>query len=413
MKHVLIIRTNYKDDDKFYSRLSIMKNTCIESINNQTNKNFEIGLLCSDNHFQILKKLFLHNKVHKIKLPFLEFCQTNDFQIQTRLDNDDILDSDYIDKVQKIIRTSKLPVLIQTQPYKLHLKTNKLYKMALRYNKNRTSMFLTLAQDQILYTVQEKKHGDMWQIVPNVIDTEEGITKLVIHEENTLSKLHQNDQLIMGDITIVFLNWKRREYLESIIQKTKKQFYLPEIIVVDNSSSDSKNKINVTSDITYIGLDNSLKCWARWKQIENVNSKYFCVMDDDLIFENNDVLEKCKIYMDNNPKVDAVGYAGVINDSDNYWTCTHLNEPLEIDRKVDVIKGRFMFIRTNTLKNLNMTPDLTCDDIKVSSHLKNKVVLSKLKGKFTNLKEGDESLHSQIDQRQKRVDAMEKYFGKC
>jgi hypothetical protein len=71
-----------------------------------------------------------------------------------------------------------------------------------------------------------------------------------------------------------------------------------------------------------------------------------------------------------------------------------------------------MFIRTNKLENLDMTPDFTCDDIKVSSHLKNKVILTKLKGKFTNLKEGDESLHSQAEQRQKRVDAMENYFGK-
>jgi hypothetical protein len=135
-------------------------------------------------------------------------------------------------------------------------------------------------------------------------------------------------------------------------------------------------------------------------------------MDDDVIFETNDVLQICKTYMDENPNVDAVGYAGVINDSDNYWTCTHLNEPLDIDRRVDVIKGRFMFIRTNKLENLDMTPDFTCDDIKVSSHLKNKVILSKLKEKFTNLKEGDESLHSQAEQRQKRIEAMENYFGK-
>jgi len=412
MKHVIIIRTNYNDTEKFYSRLSIMKNTCVKSINNQTNKNFEIGLLCTDNHFDILEPLFPHNKVHKIKLPLLEFCQNNNFQIQTRLDNDDILDSDYIEKVQKIIRTSKLPVLIQTQPYKLNLKTNQLYKMASRYNKNRTSMFLTLAQNEILFTVKDKKHGDMWQIVSNVIDTEEGITKLVIHDENTLSKLHQNDQLIMDDVTIVFLNWRRRDYLKSIIQKTKKQIQLPKMILVDNSSNDLSNKAHNTSGIIYVGSDNTLKCWARWKQIHNVSSKYFCVMDDDLIFETNDVLQICKTYMDENPNVDAVGYAGVINDSDNYWTCTHLNEPLDIDRRVDVIKGRFMFIRTNKLENLDMTPDFTCDDIKVSSHLKNKVILSKLKEKFTNLKEGDESLHSQADQRQKRVDAMENYFGK-
>jgi hypothetical protein len=218
----------------------------------------------------------------------------------------------------------------------------------------------------------------------------------------------------MSDITIVFLNWKRKKHLQTILDSTKNQTYKPNIYLVDNSSSNKDHKITVGDDINYISSDNSIKCWARWDLLKEINTKYYCVMDDDLNFTQNDVLEICRNYMEENPDVDGVGYTGVINDAQSqYWLCTHVQDPWDgIDTKVDVIKGRFMFLRRSKLEDLDMTPDHTCDDIKVSSHLKNKIVLSSLRNRFINLQEGDEALHVQVDQRLKREEAMIKYFKK-
>lgn len=217
----------------------------------------------------------------------------------------------------------------------------------------------------------------------------------------------------MSSISMIFLNWKRRDNLSIILDKVKKQTELPSIYVIDNSFTDPNNKITTDETINYIPSDNSLQCWSRWNLSKDISSKYICVMDDDLIFTDDNVLEICKNYLDLNVYVDAVGYAGVLDDgNNNYWRSTHLHIPTDVDTNVKVIKGRFMFIRKESLITLDMTPDFTCDDIKVSSHLRNKVLLSDLRGKFTNMSEGEEAVHRQPQQHQRRLDAMHKYFKK-
>jgi hypothetical protein len=215
----------------------------------------------------------------------------------------------------------------------------------------------------------------------------------------------------MSKISIVFLNWRRRDNLYSILNQTFHQTVKPYMYLVDNASYDKKYKILVEDPINYIPSDNSLQCWARWELIKDIHTDYFCVIDDDIIFTNHSVLEVCENFMNKNPKVDAVGYSGVINDQQSqYWDCTHIMNPEDRNISVDVIKGRFMFIRRSSLEGLDMIPDFTCDDVKISSHLKTKIILSDLLNKFSNMKEGNESLYLQVSQREKREIAMRKYF---
>lgn len=218
-------------------------------------------------------------------------------------------------------------------------------------------------------------------------------------------------KMVRSRISIVFLNWRRRDNLLSILSQTFSQTIKTDMYLVDNASKDRRHKISVEEPIHYIPSDNSLQCWARWELVNDIHSDYFCVIDDDIIFTDHRVLEICKTFMDKNPNVDAVGYAGVINDQKSqYWYCTHIQDPQNRNISVDIIKGRFMFIRRSSLEGLDMTPDFTCDDIKISSHLKKKIVLSELSNKFSNMKEGEEALHVKFTQREKREIAMQKYF---
>jgi GT2 family glycosyltransferase len=216
------------------------------------------------------------------------------------------------------------------------------------------------------------------------------------------------------EIIIVFTNYKRKDNLVQIINETKKQTLLPKIVLIDNSSNDNYNKFQYDNinNIDVIKSDNSLKCWKRWEISFDYECEYLCIMDDDLIFTKNDILEKCYNYMKSYNHLDGIGAFGVkINKKESYFNCIHLSPSMTSDIKVDIIKGRFMFIRKKSLNEiLNRKPDLTCDDIKISSFLKIKYIPSFLHESFNDLKWGNESLSLKSYQRIKREYSFKKYF---
>jgi hypothetical protein len=56
MKHVLITRCKFDDDELFQKYFSVMKKTYIPSINSQTDKNFSIALIVNPKHFELIRK---------------------------------------------------------------------------------------------------------------------------------------------------------------------------------------------------------------------------------------------------------------------------------------------------------------------------------------------------------------------
>lgn len=213
-------------------------------------------------------------------------------------------------------------------------------------------------------------------------------------------------------ITIILTNWKRKNNLEKIIKETKKQSLLPKIVLVDNSSKDNENKfIYEGNDIEIIKRNNELVCWERWLASFNFESDYKCIMDDDLIFTRNQVLEDCFHFMEANKNVDCIGLEGVkLMKGKSYFECEHQHAKINHTIPVSIIKGRFMFIRSKSLIGLDMEPDLTCDDIKVSSHLKLKYLPSILWESFSDLPQGAESLSGKKFQSIQRDYATKRYF---
>ena len=214
------------------------------------------------------------------------------------------------------------------------------------------------------------------------------------------------------DVTLLYLNWKRKDLLLRILEDAKQQSGEFEIVVVDNSGYDQENAIN-PSGVKVVKADNSNKCWERWVYAKEVGTKYVCVMDDDMTFVKRNIIESCYNYMESHPEVDCVGAFGVQYDPEKgYWGSLHVKN-LEEDMEVSIAKGRFMFIRTESLQGLDMEPDLTCDDIKASSHLSKKVLLKDVAGGFFDLIETDTvGVSSQIEHNSKRENAVKKYFDK-
>ncbi len=214
----------------------------------------------------------------------------------------------------------------------------------------------------------------------------------------------------MEKLTIIYTNWRRRDNLNEIVTNCLKQTLLPKIVVIDNAFSDNDNKFIIDNPLVEIlKKDNSLKCWERWLVSLDYDSKYICIMDDDLSFSRDNILEDCYNYMENNLTVDCIGYQGVkLNYDKEYFKSEHHQAILK-DVPVTIIKGRFMFIRKTSL-NFDLKPDFTCDDIKISSTLKTKILSYVLCDGFYELFQGDESLSLKHYQHIQREYATKKYF---
>ena len=142
-----------------------------------------------------------------------------------------------------------------------------------------------------------------------------------------------------------------------------------------------------------------------------VDTRYVCIMDDDLTFTRPTVIEECEAYMDEHEGVQCIGAFGVLlAKGRRYWESRHAKAKHETTIAVQVVKGRFMFIRRDALDGLGMEPDLTCDDIKVSAHLWDKRLPGFLHRAFKDLVEGQEALHADPVQRMRRNEAAAKYF---
>lgn len=214
------------------------------------------------------------------------------------------------------------------------------------------------------------------------------------------------------NLTVILTNWKRKNNLIQIVNKFKQQTINFDLIIIDNSSLDSENKfIYEDNDIKIINEDNSKMCWARWEEAIKLKSKYVCIMDDDLIFSRDNVLEDCFNYMESNTEIDCIGLEGVkLIKFKSYFNSNHQFAKSNHTTDVSIIKGRFMFVKVSSLQGLDMTPDLTCDDIKVCSHLNKKILPSILWNSFYDLPQGTESLSGKQFQKIKREYATKKYF---
>lgn len=120
IKHIITTRLCRSDflkdgrvfEEKYvYDSIGIMQNNFIRTLENQTNKNFEILVLCNPKNDD---KKFLYEKLEtKLDIKFMSagtfeyvnsFFDEYDFIINTTLDTDDFLHKDCVEMIQKCVR---------------------------------------------------------------------------------------------------------------------------------------------------------------------------------------------------------------------------------------------------------------------------------------------------------------------
>ena len=213
MKHIIITRCKFDDDSVFQKYFTIMQKTYIPSINAQTDKNFMIGLVVNEQHYDSIRKeiepsikivpFYNEKMVSFYMLPtrgggYKNYVISNNINIQTRHDCDDIMEKDYIKYIHQLYKENKNKYddfILTFFPTKLDIVTSKEYE----YTDKNCTMFSTLIQKKVRHSIMDVKHAWLPQITPNVIYIKERYVKLVVHENNSYSKIYPNDVLIATD----------------------------------------------------------------------------------------------------------------------------------------------------------------------------------------------------------------------
>jgi hypothetical protein len=202
MSHIIITRCKFGDDQKFLNYFEMMKKYYIPSINNQTNKNFKIALIANERHYELIRKE-IDNKIEILRFEdqkedYKDYVTKIPFTIQTRHDCDDYMSNTYVNKIQKLYESNKdkyETFILNFQPTKFIDSTQKEYTHSRDYSKA-CSMFSTLIQKNTKYGIFDVMHDQLSRISKNIIYIKDPYVKLIIHGNNALSKLNENDRPI-------------------------------------------------------------------------------------------------------------------------------------------------------------------------------------------------------------------------
>lgn len=212
----------------------------------------------------------------------------------------------------------------------------------------------------------------------------------------------------MKKATALLLNWKRPQNQKMILESIRNQSIPIDIFLWNNNSED---KYDYDADLK-INSSKNLICWPRWLIACFAETEYIFTLDDDIMFSQEDVIEKCIYFFEKNRfSIDTIiGKFGVIlNSEKNYFGSNHIQAANE-QKYVDVVKGRFMFMRTEFIKNIYLNLSVREDDIYISSFSKNKIIPDFLKTGFKKLEQGEVSLWKQKEHKISRQKAVDEYL---
>jgi hypothetical protein len=203
MKHLIVTRCNFKDDESFKKYFSAMEKYYIPSINSQIDKNFKIALIVNPLHYQKIRDSIDSNieilKFNDVKKDYREYVISNNITIQTRHDCDDYMSPNYIKKIHELYENNKSKYdtfILNFHPYKHDSITDKDYYHSRDYSKV-CSMFSTLIQKNSSVGVFDQMHDQLSRLTRNIIYIPaNGDVKLIIHNNNALSKIMPGEKLV-------------------------------------------------------------------------------------------------------------------------------------------------------------------------------------------------------------------------
>jgi hypothetical protein len=221
----------------------------------------------------------------------------------------------------------------------------------------------------------------------------------------------------MNCVTVCLLNWKRPDSLRRTIISIENQSIRSTLFLWNNGSPFVEPNID-----WYLQSSSNKRCWPRWLMATCAKTEFVCTLDDDLRFADENVLADALDRFPGSEEACIIGADGVnLLPGMAYKHCEHLrlsDPPGPEDVRADLIKGKFMLMRTSALRERMIygTPNTLCeDDIIISASLsrrqrKQHLVLATIRDRFVHAIEPYALCESEghYDRRQ---EACEKYFG--
>lgn len=170
MRHALIIRFHYeKDDPRFIWRLNYFKMACLPRILAQTSQDFDICVRCYPWQEEQIKALSPRIKTFQVKnegarykqsgkykyfhdfVPWADVIGLKKYEIQSGLDSDDLIEPDYIKKIEDAVakHKAKYPgksLHLSFQPKLYSMKSQKVTPMRKYREKTPGSAFFAIYQ---------------------------------------------------------------------------------------------------------------------------------------------------------------------------------------------------------------------------------------------------------------------------
>lgn len=232
---------------------------------------------------------------------------------------------------------------------------------------------------------------------------------------NVLRPSREPDPKALSLVTVVLTNWKRPGNLHTIIDQLQTQTAKPVLFLWNNGAPFQHPGIHWQVDSS----ENKM-CWPRWFMASMARTEFVAVMDDDLLFTDAEALGDAMSFLQALPHRTVVGVNGMrLDPSKQYENGTHICCHEHMDQCVDIVKGRFMLLRTADLAHVHLYPSpsretLMGDDIYVSGILaegKNEqhIIPKLLSGRWKNLDE-PHALWKMTDHFYYREKARQAYF---
>ena len=208
-------------------------------------------------------------------------------------------------------------------------------------------------------------------------------------------------------VTAVLLNWKRPDNLPLVVDSIRRQTVPISIWLWDNSGGNDDFGVDVV-----IRSSENFLCWPRWLMGALTHGDYVFSLDDDLMFTDDALIEKCirrmEQFGDKAPRT-VLGRSGVVlNAQKHYSSSKHVEASESGDLAADLLKGQFLFFSRALLELMPLKRENE-DDIKVSAAAAQCIIPSFMRGAFADLPSHD-ALWQQSGHFERRNAAVLRYF---
>lgn len=223
------------DDDIILQGVEYVNNYFIPSLNNQTNKNFEIIFLINDKHDEINSNIKLLNNVitnipcHIVKKNNLDVFISNnskdyDYLITSRMDYDDLVYNNAVEDIQQYVKLKPKYLLTYGYTNGTLLRGKKLYIYNPNYTNGYFSVFfsciINLHNLSAINVCQLGNHTNIKESIQNIC-----LSKNILYDEN---------MFIMPKEDNYYFVWVRHENTSSsLLHYNKENSYNKEIYIED------------------------------------------------------------------------------------------------------------------------------------------------------------------------------------